>query len=182
VDNYILAIDPATRCGWAVYNNDQKVASGVLDFSSKPTAHAGKRFNNALNEFTTLISKYPIKAIAYEAVKRWQSSQAALVYGGIVSTLLVAAYQSSVPVFGIAPKSAKKRCTGNGNASKTEMIVWANKEFNIQVIDDNEADALAIGYTYIYETANIQKPTSQLPGVSKPTRKKRSRKNLPATN
>ena len=153
----LLSIDPATTTGWAVLDDGQRISSGVLNFSSKKTAAPGERFATAYNEFCLLVAEQKPDTIVYEAVKRWQSSQAALVYGGITAMLQTCSYRNNVPIYGVAPKSAKKVCTGNGNASKAQMITWANEHFNIQVQDDNEADALAIGYTYLHERANIQR-------------------------
>lgn len=177
-----LSIDPATLCGYAIYTDDKRLDSGIINFSNKKVFHPGDRFIKALTFFQEIICLHQPDCIAYEAVKRWSSSQAALVYGGITAMMQIAAQQNNIPLYGIAPTQAKKFCTGNGRASKEEMIEWANTQFNLVVKDDNEADALAIGYTHIHERANIQEPASELPRATKPVKGKRSGKNIPLTD
>jgi Holliday junction resolvasome RuvABC endonuclease subunit len=178
----VLSIDPATTCGWAFFEDSQRVSSGVLNFSTIKNQHSGQRFNNALEAFKNLLVYYKPDTVVYEAVKRWSSSQAALVYGGIVSMLQATTYLQDIPIYGIAPTQAKKFCTGNGRAQKEEMILWANKTFSFEAKDDNEADALALGYTYIHERANLQKPADNPSGTSKSSKPKRSRKNISTTD
>jgi crossover junction endodeoxyribonuclease RuvC len=44
----------------------------------------------------------------------------------------------------VAPKQLKKFITGNGNASKEEMIKEVNSKMGLELTDDNEADAVAL--------------------------------------
>lgn len=172
----VLSLDPATKTGWAMWENKKLISSGIINFPNSKI-HPGQRFVTANQEIKRLIcnNHKPYDVIVYEAIKRWSSSQAALVYGGIVSVILYYAALEGIPVVGIAPTEAKKFCTGKGRADKEEMIKWATDNFK-KPQDDNEADAIAIGYTYIYGQSPLQEsnetPTTK---ATKPSKKKRAK-------
>lgn len=56
-------------------------------------------------------------------------------------------YQLKIPITTASVTSIKKFWTGDGKATKKDMIAEANKRLNISTINnDNEADALALLY------------------------------------
>jgi len=49
----------------------------------------------------------------------------------------------------INDKTIKKVFTGNGNANKDLMVFTAQDKYGDHIVDENEADAVAVGYTYL---------------------------------
>lgn len=47
----------------------------------------------------------------------------------------------------LSPSQIKKVMTGKGNAKKDKVREAVNKKFNLQVESEDEADAIAIGFT-----------------------------------
>lgn len=138
----VLALDLATKTGWAVRLRDGSVHSGTYDASSK-SDHAGQRFVNFRRFLVDLIGKYDVHHVVYEDVRRHVSNTSAHVHGGLKAIMLMICCQSSVPVSFKGVGTIKKHWTGKGNAGKEQMVSEACKR-GYSPSDDNEADALAI--------------------------------------
>ena len=81
--------------------------------------------------------------VTYEEVMRWSSGNAAKVYCGLLAILQTECESKQIPYEGVHVGTIKKSATGNGNASKEQMIkAMEAKGYRPQ--DDNEADALAL--------------------------------------
>lgn len=138
----VLAIDPGTKCGWALFSDGKRVASGVWDLKSKRHEGAGMRFLRMRRYFLEALEG--CDAVAYEEVRRHAGTSAAHVYGGIIAVIQSSCEERGVPYQGIPVGTVKKRATGKGNAGKPAMIAAAVAE-GWAPADDNEADALWIG-------------------------------------
>lgn len=95
----------------------------------------------------------PIKAIAYEEVRRHMGVDAAHIYGGIIAKIGEFGEEHRIPYRGIPVGTVKKHATGNGAASKEAMIAAARSRFGISPEDDNHADALMIAECFRAELA-----------------------------
>lgn len=71
------------------------------------------------------------------------SVDAAHVYDGMLATLTAWCEAHGIPYRGIPVGTIKRFVTGKGNASKGDVIA-AMRARGFAVVDDNEADALAI--------------------------------------
>ena len=137
----VLALDLGTKTGFAL-GRDGTVVSGVQDFSPgrfDSSAMRFKRFDDWLDEMLAT----GVDHIVYEEVRRHRGTDAAHIYGGFHSHLMVKGERGSIPIEGYAVGSIKRAWTGKGNASKDEMIAAAIKR-GFDPVDDNEADALAM--------------------------------------
>lgn len=140
----LLALDLGTSCGWALSKS-----CGGINFGSnlfKPSRYEGGgmrylRFDAWLNEMENLSG--PIQAVWFEEVRRHVGTDAAHVYGGFLATLSAWCEQRQIPYAGLPVGTIKKFATGKGNARKAEVIA-AMQARGHEVVDDNEADALAI--------------------------------------
>lgn len=141
----ILALDLGTRTGWALLDKDGSVRSGSESFAAKRHDGPGQRwlkFRAFLTE--TGRSTGELHAVYYEEVKRHGPGvQAAHVYGGFVAHLQAWCEVNRVPLVPAGVGTIKKAWTSKGNASKAEMVAEA-KARGFKVLDDNQADALAI--------------------------------------
>ena len=143
----IIGIDPGTKCGWALIDNGNRVASGVWNLKGGRHEGGGMRYLRARKYFQTLLSMGNIDAVAYEEVRRHQGVDAAHIYGGIVGQITAVCEDLQIPFKAIPVGTAKTTASGKGNASKTVMVSTANAKWNIEVEDDNEADALWMAQT-----------------------------------
>lgn len=136
----ILAIDPASKCGWAHSNG----SSGVWSIGRKKgegDAAPGIKLRGELNR----VAFGPgIDVIAFEAVRNAKSIAAMKFLARLESMLLFWADDHQVETIGYSPGTIKKHATGKGNASKDAMVFAAETKLATIVTDDNEADALWI--------------------------------------
>jgi Holliday junction resolvasome RuvABC endonuclease subunit len=64
--------------------------------------------------------------------------------GELGGVLRLSAFQHGLKLIEVPPKTLKKHLTGNGNASKKQMIEFINEKYNISIDNDNDADAAAL--------------------------------------
>ena len=137
----ILAIDPGTKCGWALDDNGV-VVSGVWNLAQRRYQGGGMRFV-LLAQNLRDIGK--VDRVYFEEVRRHMGVDAAHIYGGIVAVITGRCERQGTPYCGIPVGTIKKLATGKGNAGKDEMVEAARRLYPDQnVIDDNQADALCI--------------------------------------
>ena len=139
----ILAIDPATKCGWAHSNG----ASGTWDLSIRRDESSGMRllrFEAKVLEVARLIG---IDVIAFESPTVAQGRKANL-DGMKLGVKLQAIIErlcegTDIEHIGYNLSTIKKHATGKGNASKEMMLSAARRRWpDAYIEDDNEADAL----------------------------------------
>jgi len=135
----ILALDPATKCGWAV----SPLISGVWDLSIRKDESAGMRLMRLKAKLTETHQKHKLDIVAYEAARATRFKGAAVVQASIQAVLIMFCEENNIEYVGYSPSEIKKFATGKGNASKEDMINAAIK-FNEDIIDDNHADAIHI--------------------------------------
>lgn len=159
---YILALDQATRTGWAMVlaATGQVVRSGVFDCRGGRSAAGesrGMRFLRFATWLDGLVQPSPPVLVCHEQTispcmagrgSSWATSDVAAGLKGLIET---AAARAGVPVTSVCPATLKKWATGSGRAGKPEMIRAARDRTGIDPRDDNEADAILIGL-WTFET------------------------------
>ena len=141
----LLALDLGTTTGWALANG-KEIRSGSVFFKSNHFDSGDCRFTHFRRWLVNLKAAYgEIDQIVYEAVRRHNGTIAGQTYGGFMATLKMFGDHHRIPYEGVPVGTIKKFATGNGNASKEEVIK-AMKQKGHQPLDDNEADALALLY------------------------------------
>jgi len=137
----ILALDMATKTGWAI--SGSPVVSGVQVFDVKRGESPGMRFlrfHAWLSEVVTLAGG--VKVIVFEqAHHRGGAATQACV--GMVTHALSFAAKHNIETMPVHSKTLKKWATGKGNAKKEDMVKAACT-FGYSPADDNEADALLL--------------------------------------
>ncbi len=159
----ILALDLGQNTGWALLDSHGQITSGTMTF--KPGRFEGGgmsylRFRQWLTELLTMVgdARQPgIDAIYFEEVRRHIGTSAAHAYEGFLANLTAWCECEEVPYSGVPVGTIKKFITGNGGASKKEVIAAVQKLGHAPA-DDNEADALALLYQAL--TENRWLPTS----------------------
>lgn len=94
-------------------------------------------------ELDSILKDYVVQAVYIEGIfiqpKFLNSSEFLLKIHGFLM-----GYFMDIPVYYFPPKVIKKFITGNGNASKEDVLRKLNEFYQIQLNDDNQADALAL--------------------------------------
>lgn len=138
----ILAIDPGTRCGWALAHDGKVIVSGTWNLKENRFAGAGMRFLRLEALLNELAQSVIPQLVVFEEVRRHMGVDAAHIYGGIVGMLTAWCERRKIPYQGIPVQHIKKFATQKGNAKKDAMIAAANAKWpEAQITDDNEADA-----------------------------------------
>lgn len=137
-DVRILALDPATKCGFA----HSLGASGVWDLSVRKDESSGMRLirlRSKLDEFADHVD-----LVVYESARNAKHANTVKVLGQIQGVVQVwVEDHDGVEHRGYSPSEIKKHATGKGNASKEAMVAAAVKRWpDLEVLDDNHADAL----------------------------------------
>tara|TARA_R110000803_G_scaffold50217_2_gene104329 strand:+ start:133 stop:681 length:549 start_codon:yes stop_codon:yes gene_type:complete len=154
----ILALDLATKTGWALLANGV-TSCGVVNFGNGKKKADGKDPDAPQARFEDWIAKHirlwKIDVVVYEEVYRWMSQRAANIYNGQRGYMRSKAYRCGIKRVSYSPPTIKKHFTGNGHAKKKDMIAEAERRWpSLEIIDDNQVDALAILSLYCDMTNN----------------------------
>lgn len=135
----ILSLDMATKTGWAT--NIYSKRSGVIEFQIKRGESPGMRFlrcRSWLNEMWKLLNS-KIDLIVYEQAHH-RGGAATAVCVGLSTEVLAFAAEHNIETMPVHTATLKKFATGNGRASKVDMINAA-KTKGWSPGDHNKADA-----------------------------------------
>jgi len=150
----ILALDLATKTGWAFWHETSGHESGTVNFTPLKN-DPGSRFTKFREWMEWVIWPHPEAdlpdVIYFEDVKFGRKG--AEVLGGLIGHMRQIASVHGIPCVGVNAKTLKVFATGNGNASKKDMEHAAQRKGYFPK-DDNEADALMLmEYAKAKETA-----------------------------
>lgn len=139
----LLALDPATHCGWAYRSASGSISSGVWDLSPKRDESKGMRLIRMevkLNEMFRL----GIDLLTFEAARYAGPVQggAVVVQSEIQGIIKRFCEVNRIQYAGESSTDIKKFATGKGVANKDIMIAAARERLGYTGQDDNEADAL----------------------------------------
>ncbi len=139
----ILALDPATKCGWA----HSAHVSGEWDLNPGRDDDWGSRLVLFVSRLNSILGQYGIEMVVYEAARHAAPKmQGALVRQAMIQGALVHwCSENGIAYRGYSPSQIKKRATGKGNASKAKVVAAALErwpELAGMLTGDNEADAL----------------------------------------
>jgi Holliday junction resolvasome RuvABC endonuclease subunit len=135
----VLAIDPATYCGWALSH----IHYGLWDLSIKRGESQGIKWILFENYLKDTIERHGVKVVAYERPggRNFKGIESHSKLVGIIEKLCV---ELRIESIAFSATEIKKAATGKGNCDKQAMIDAAEHEFGYKGNDDNEADALWI--------------------------------------
>jgi crossover junction endodeoxyribonuclease RuvC len=139
----ILALDLGTTTGWALFQPPGSTISGTWGLKPGRFDGGGMRFVKFQARLDEIHATAKVRRCYFEEVRRHLGTDAAHVYGGLMAILTAWCEKNGVPYEGVPVGSIKKSFTGNGNAPKQLMVAEARRR-GFEVIDDNEADALAL--------------------------------------
>ncbi|OPC53437.1 crossover junction endodeoxyribonuclease RuvC [Elizabethkingia bruuniana] len=136
----ILALDIATTSGYSSSSGE----SGTFNCSFKK-GESGSirllRFRNKVNELLDLIKP---EVVAYER-SAGRNTHSIKTQSEMIGVLTLMLEDKNIQYASYSPSEVKKFFTGKGNASKELMVETAKKKYpEIEILDDNHADSLAI--------------------------------------
>lgn len=135
----ILAIDPATKTGWAV----SKLLSGSEDFKPRNGESSGYKLIKFKNFFNKLIETEKIELVVFErAGGRFKND--IMSHAKFIAIIEIICIEKGIDYKPYSSGEIKMHATGKGNAKKPDMIKAAIRLFKKPIQDDNEADALCL--------------------------------------
>ncbi len=140
----VLTLDLGTTTGWAVTVRGGAMVHGFWNNKGGRYEGGGMRYLRFRGHLDEVHKTNPIAAVFYEEVRRHRGTDAAHVYGGMLAVLTAWCEERAIPYEGVPVGTIKKALTGKGNADKRAMISALHKLGYDGVVDDNEADAIAI--------------------------------------
>jgi crossover junction endodeoxyribonuclease RuvC len=149
----IIGIDPGLEdTGWAVLE-DKKNNILLKDFGLiKTDSRLGisKRLKIIYDEISKKIIKYSVKEAAIEEmffINKMKTQAMSVQARGVV---ILALENLGVEVYEYNPKEAKKMITGNGNASKNQIVNVVKMTFSIREnLYPDIADSIALALTHL---------------------------------
>lgn len=150
----VLALDLATRTGWAIRDRDGTFRSGVESFKVKGGESPGMRFLRArawvadkLEELAPTLKRHKAPVVAWERPHhRGRAATEVLLGLQAVVQEEVARFPGAIGCH-VETGTVKKHATGNGRASKSEMVAAAGPYSLLvgHVVEaEDEADALHV--------------------------------------
>lgn len=131
----ILALDLATRTGWA----HSCGTSGVQDFAPRRGDSPGMRWLEFRAWLNRILDLTPTDLIAFEQAHH-RGGAATHVANSLISICETVAAERGLEITSRHSASIKKHATGSGRGNKEAMIQAARERWP-QVADENEADA-----------------------------------------
>jgi len=133
----ILALDLATKTGWAHSDG----SSGVQDFKPRRGDSPGMRWVEFQAWLRRILDACPTDVIAYEQAHH-RGGAATHVAHSLIGIVEKVAAERNIELTNRHTATIKKYATGNGRASKEDMMEAGRNSFGIDFIDDNECDAV----------------------------------------
>ena len=142
----ILALDMATRTGWAIKAMDSEIVYGVKDYSPY-TADWGGLFAVHHKWLSDTIAIHSIQHVVIE--RNFFRGKASQLFAGLNAITHMVAFMHDVDRSEVAPTELKKFVTGTGKSKKPEIVKHV-REWGFDTCDDNEADAIALLHLAIW--------------------------------
>jgi len=116
-----LALDLGSKTGWALWQPDGTITSGMVEFKPRRFEGGGMRYLR-FKRWLEEMKQYDVDTIVFEEVRNHKGVDAAHAYGGFMATLTAFCEHHDVPYLGIPVGTIKRHATGKGNASKAEVL------------------------------------------------------------
>lgn len=144
----ILALDLGTKTGYAIRRRDGTCRHGTEVFTPRKSWSEGQKWARFRAWLGGVIHDEQIHRVVYEQVIRHEVKgrplwDAAHAYGAFEAITHMVCDGFNIRAHGVNLATVKKSFTGSGRAKKEDMMLQA-KARGFNVVDDNNADALAI--------------------------------------
>lgn len=151
----LIALDESTTCtGYAVFDDSELIEHGTFSFKSKDVL---ERVSLIMEEIENLIDTYKPDNMVIEDVQITMNAATAKSLLGLQFMIEVYAHRNNIScetyrttkwrkILGLSNSRALDR-----KAKKQETIDYVKNKYGIDVLKDDESDAIAIGTAYLLE-------------------------------
>ena len=151
----LIALDESTTCtGYAVFNDDKLIKHGLFALKSKDVL---ERVSYIMEEIEKLIKAYKPDNMVIEDVQITMNAATAKSLLGLQFMIEVYAHRNNIScetyrttkwrkILGLSNSRSLDR-----KAKKQETIDYVKDKYGIDVLKDDESDAIAIGTAYLLE-------------------------------
>lgn len=151
----LIALDESTTCtGYAVFDNDELIEHGLFALKSKDVL---ERVSYIMEEIEKLIKTYKPNNMVIEDVQITMNAATAKSLLGLQFMIEVYAHRNNIScetyrttkwrkILGLSNSRSLDR-----KAKKQETIDYVKDKYGIDVLKDDESDAIAIGTAYLLE-------------------------------
>lgn len=133
----VLAIDPGTVCGWALWR-DGIISYGTWNLKPSRYDGGGMRYVRLLNRLDEIGE---VDLVVFEEVACHLGTVASHIYGGIVAHIQAWCEKRNIAYTGVPVGTIKKHATGNGRSSKKQMEKAFRQKTGEAPITSDVADA-----------------------------------------
>jgi len=158
----ILGVDPGTNImGYALIELHQRkinpIVLGVIRMEKFPNHH--KKLEHILVRLQDIIEEYKPHEMAIEAPFYGKNVQSMLKLGRAQGVAIAAGINKGLEVTEYSPRKIKQSVTGNGNASKEQVLGMleqiTKKKLDAYTLD--ASDALAAAVCHHYQSSSVLK-------------------------
>lgn len=149
----VLSIDSGIeKTGYAVFNGRAYLTSALI--KTAKTDKTEVRLEQIYNELKKVFVKYSPKAVILERLFFFKNQKTAISVAQTQGVVLLLAAQFKVKVHYLTPLQIKLAITGYGQADKKAVQKMIKLTTNIDIKQDDEADAVACGLAFNLIGAN----------------------------
>ncbi len=147
-DFNMLALDVATKTGWATYGH-----SGTWNFTPKAKDDKSIRLALIRSNVSTIIESMKLKVVVYEMPMIYRSKKRTpnFISFEMLGVVKLVCLDKGIKMRGFQAAKIKKFATGNGAAAKPDMEKFCKLRYGIDPVDDNHADALHLYHYAVQE-------------------------------
>ena len=145
----ILSLDSGIeRTGYAVFNNKKYVTSALINTSKNESTEI--RLEEIFSKLKAIFKKYKPEILIVEQLFFFKNQKTFIRVAQAQGVALLLAAQNKIRVKFLTPLQIKQTVTGYGKADKKSIQKMIKLELQIDIKQDDEADAIACGLAYIY--------------------------------
>ncbi len=162
----ILGIDPGTiKCGYGFISFDKNVIKRIDSgtFYLQTLKSMPEKLEKIYDELSILIKKHKADELSIETAFYGKNIQSALKIGLARGAAILSARHSKLNISEYSPREIKKAVTGNGAASKEQVLYMVQTLLNQKTTKflPDESDALAIAICHSFRLrSHSSKPKS----------------------
>ena len=143
----IVAIDGGIeKTGFAVFKNKKYLTSNLITTSKSKSTQ--ERLLEIYNQLKDVVKKYQPKMIILEQLFFFKNQKTAIRVSQAQGVILLLAAENKIKVEYLTPLQIKQIITGYGKADKKAVQKMIKLETGININQDDEADAVAIGLAW----------------------------------
>jgi len=144
----ILSIDSGIeKTGYAIFKNKKYVTSALIKTSKNKTLE--NRLAEIYLKLKQVIKKYQPNKIILERLFFFKNQKTAILVSQAQGVCLLLAAKNKISVEYLTPLQIKQTITGYGQADKKAVQKMIKLTSNIDIKQDDEADAVACGMAYL---------------------------------